>query len=121
MLRQKHSCHVILEAHLTGVRRWVGNGEVQMSAEMRKCRYEGLTQWVESIEMHICANRGACGGDFREEGSTYSSCIGALHICMECLCAYAHTGEALCERSSSMSFICVRRACDQRTGADSAG
>ena len=88
---------------------------------MRKCRYEGLTQWVESIEMHICANRGACGGDFREEGSTCSSCIGALHICMECLCAYAHTGEALCERSSSMSFICVGRACDQRMRADSVG
>ena len=41
VLRQKHSCHVILEAHLTGVRRWVGNGEVQMGAEMRKCRGKG--------------------------------------------------------------------------------
>ena len=57
----------------------------------------------------------------RREAPAKQLHVHGVHTCMECLCAYAHTGEALCERSSSMSFICVGRACDQRMRADSAG
>ena len=42
VVRQKHSGHVVAEAHLTVVRAMVrGNKSTNVGAEMRKCRDEG--------------------------------------------------------------------------------
>ena len=42
VLRQKHSVHVVAEAHLTVVRAMVrGSKSTNVGAEMRKCRDEG--------------------------------------------------------------------------------
>ena len=54
-LRQIHSGHVVAEAHLTVVRAMGRrNGEVQIGAEMRKCRGNAF---FESMETHISVHR----------------------------------------------------------------